>query len=109
MQPHLEVIYVLLFQVVWKTLKVFGADPKRLNGKLGMTAVLHPWGKNRSQHIHLHCLLPGGTLDVNNEWHAAKSNYLFPVKALSRHYRGNLVSALRHGASKGKLSRVTNR
>ncbi|MFT4805369.1 MAG: hypothetical protein ACI9YE_002585, partial [Psychroserpens sp.] len=51
--------------VVWKTLKVFGADPKRLNGKLGMTAVLHPWGKNRSQHIHLHCLLPGGTLDVN--------------------------------------------
>ncbi len=39
-QLHDEVIYTLLFKAVWKTLKAFGADPKRLNGKLGMTAVL---------------------------------------------------------------------
>ncbi|MCP4863394.1 MAG: IS91 family transposase, partial [Alteromonas sp.] len=40
-QLHPEIIYALLFKVVWKTLKAFGADKKRLNGKLGMTAVLH--------------------------------------------------------------------
>ena len=106
-QLHPEVIYALLFQSVWKTLKTFGADRKRLNGKLGMTAVLHTWGQNLSQHVHLHCLVPGGALGAKGEWHAAKSNYLFPVKALSRHYRGNLVSVLRCAATEGKLGRVT--
>jgi hypothetical protein len=107
-QLHPEVIYALLFKTVWKTLKAFGADKKRLNGKLGMTAVLHTWGQTLSQHVHLHCLIPGGTLGSNNEWHAAKSNYLFPVKALSRHYRGNMVSALRSAVNQDKLSRVTH-
>ena len=108
-QLHPEVIYALLFQAVWKTLKAFGADPKRLNGKLGMTAVLHTWGQTLSQHVHLHCLVPGGALTNNQQWQAAKSNYLFPVKALSRHYRGNFVSALRRCANRGDLDRVTHK
>jgi len=107
-QLHPEVIYGLLFKAVWKTLKAFGADKKRLNGKLGMTAVLHTWGQTLSQHVHLHCLVPGGALDKDQHWQQSKSNYLFPVKALSRHYRGNLVSALRASAKTGKLNRVTN-
>ena len=107
-QLHPEMIYALLFKAVWKTLKAFGADKKRLNGKLGMTAVLHTWGQNLSQHVHLHCLVPGGALDKDQHWRPAKSNYLFPVRALSRHYRGNLVSALRTSAKTGKLNRVTN-
>jgi len=109
-QLHPEVIYALLFRAVWETLKTFGADKKRLNGKLGMTAILHTWGQTLAQHVHLHCLVPGGALgDNNQQWHAAKSNYLFPVKALSRHYRGNLVSALRSCADQGKLHRITRR
>ena len=106
-QLHPEVIYALLFKVAWQTLKTFAADPKRLGGRLGMTAVLHTWGQNLSQHVHLHCLIPGGALTINNEWHAAKSTYLFPVRALSRHFRGNMVSALRDAATCGKLNRVT--
>ena len=43
-----RVIYRLLFESVWATLKAFGADPKRLGGELGMTAVLHTWGQNLS-------------------------------------------------------------
>jgi len=107
-QLHPEVIYALLFQAVWKTLKAFGSDPKRLDGKLGMTAVLHTWGQNLSQHVHLHCLIPGGALGEDRQWHAARSNYLFPVKALSRHYRGNLVSRLRQSANRGDLNRITH-
>jgi hypothetical protein len=37
----------------------------------------------------------GGVLGANGSWKAAKGNYLFPVKALSRHFRGRLVSLLR--------------
>jgi len=72
-----------------------------------MTAVLHTWGQNLSQHVHLHCLIPGGVLTKSNEWQAAKSTYLFPVRALSRHFRGRMVSALREAANADKLNRVT--
>ena len=59
-QLHPEVVYGLLFKTVWSTLKAFGADPKRLGGELGMSAVLHTWGETMTQHVHLHCLVPGG-------------------------------------------------
>lgn len=58
-QLHPEVIYRLLFQSAWQTLRRFGRDPKRLGGEMGMSAVLHTWGQNLSQHVHLHCLVPG--------------------------------------------------
>ncbi len=73
-----------------------------------MTAVLHTWGQTLSQHVHLHCLVPGGALQANGHWKAARSNYLFPVKALSRHFRGKMVSLLRRSAKDGELHRVTN-
>ncbi len=107
MQLHPEEIYASLFQCVWKTLKSFAADPKRLNGKLGMTAVLHTWGQNLSQHVHLHCLIPGGALSEDQQWHEARSSYLFPVRALSACFRGKMVSALRACARHGKLARIT--
>ncbi|MCI0732480.1 MAG: hypothetical protein L0Y38_01500, partial [Methylococcaceae bacterium] len=40
-----QVIYRLLFQSVRETLNAFGRDPKRLNGTLGMTGVLHTRGQ----------------------------------------------------------------
>ena len=106
-QCHPEVLYRCLFHSVWHTLKTFGQDPKRLNGKMGMTAVLHTWGQNLSQHVHLHCLIPGGALSPDHKhWQTAKSNYLFPVKALSRHFRGTMVSALRRAYGNGELHRL---
>ncbi len=104
---HPRVIYGLLFRTVWHTLSRFGKDPKRLGGELGMSAVLHTWGQTLDQHVHLHCLVPGGALNLDGTWREAKSTYLFPVKALSRVYRGKMVSALRDAANTGQLSRVT--
>ena len=105
-QLHPEVIYALLFETVWATLYTFGADPKRLGGQLGMTAVLHTWGQTLSQHVHLHCLIPGAAFSPQGRWHPAKSTYLFPVRALSRHIRGGFVSRLRRHLEDGKLPRI---
>ena len=106
-QLHPEVIYSLLFKAVSTTLKQFGRDPKRLNGEVGMTLVLHTWGQNLSQHVHLHCLIPGGALAEGGEgWHAARSTYLFPVKALSRYYRGHMVRLLRQAWNRQLLNRI---
>jgi len=106
-QCHPETIYRCLFASVWKTIQTFGHDPKRLDGQMGMTSVLHTWGQNLFQHVHLHCLIPGGALSENmNEWHPAKSNYLFPVRALSRYFRGAMVRALRQSEQRGELHRL---
>ncbi len=105
-QCHPDVIYACLFQSVWATLKAFAADPRRLGGQLGMTAILHTWDRRLGQHLHLHCLVPGGALRDDGSWQAVKGTYLFPVRALSRHFRGAMVSALRLRATSGKLHRL---
>ena len=74
-----------------------------------MTAVLHTWGQNLSQHVHLHCLIPGGVLTDQQHWCAARSTYLFPVRALSRRFRGRMVLALRDSAASGALHHVTRK
>jgi len=71
---HPEILYHLLFSCAWSTLATFGADPKRLNGQMGMTAVLHTWGENLSRHAHLHCLVPGGALSDAGTWHEASGD-----------------------------------
>lgn len=68
---------------------------------------LHTWGQTLDQHVHLHCLVPAGALARDGRWRAARSHYLFPVRALSRRYRGLMVSALRQAASQHQLQRVT--
>jgi hypothetical protein len=107
-QIHDAVIYRALFQSVWTTLNTFARDPQRgLGGQLGMTAVMHTWGENLSRHVHLHCLVPGGVLREDGCWQAARGTYLFPVKALARHFRGTLVRALRAASNAGALRRIT--
>ena len=98
---HPSELYRLLFESVWHTLNTFGRAPKRLDGQLGVMAVLHTWGQTLTRHVHLHCLIPGGALSQTGQWHAASSTYLFPVKALSRHYRGRMVSQLRQARNAG--------
>ena len=107
-QLHPEVLYRCLFQAVWNTLNQFGRNTRHLRGELGMTAVLHTWGQNLSRHVHVHCLIPGGVLTDRGQWHKAKSHYLFPVRALSRRFRGRMVSLLRVSANAGELHRVAN-
>jgi len=101
-QVHPETLYRVLFRSVWKTLNAFAQDPRRLGGQLGMSAVLHTWGQTLCRHVHLHCLVPGGVLSKEGVWIPVKGSYLFPVRALARHFRGRLVSALRrHGDRQG--------
>ena len=41
-------------------------------------------------------------------WQAATSTYLFPVRALARHFRGRFVSRLRHCIEASDLKRLTD-
>jgi len=100
-----KVVFNLLFKSVADTLAEFAADPKHsLGGKLGITAILHTWNQKLNSHIHLHCVIPGGVLLKNNkQWVHAKDNFLFPVKALSRVFRGKFIDFLNQAFNTGQL------
>lgn len=90
-----ESLYQCLFRAVWQTLSLFALRHRKHAGQLGMTAVLHTWGQTLSQHIHLHCLIPGGMLSTTGRWQVIDKEYLFPVKALSTVFRAKMLAALR--------------
>lgn len=105
---HPEVIYHILFQCAWQTLDAYSRHNKQLQGKLGMTAMLHTWSQNLGQHIHLHCLIPGGALADDGSWVSTRREYLYPQRALAKIFRGKTVSALRAAWSKGELHRISD-
>ncbi len=88
-------LYNSLFHAVWQTLSKFASNRRFAQGQLGLTGVLHTWGQNLSQHIHLHCLVPGGVLSSTGKWCEVKGQYLYPVKALSSVFRAKMLSELR--------------
>jgi len=89
-----SVISNILFKSAWITIQKLGKDKKRLGGLMGMLASLHTWGQNLLQHIHLHCIVPGGAL-ADEEWIPSQAGFLFPVQVMSRFFRGTFVKLLR--------------
>jgi hypothetical protein len=103
-QRRPRLIYGLLFRCAAQTLQAFGRDPKHLGGELGITAVLHTWGQNLAQHVHLHCVVTGGALAADGRrWIPARKGFLFPVRALSKVFRGKSLAALQQASACGQL------
>ena len=97
-------LYALLFRTVAETLTTFGRDPRHLGGDLGLTAILHTWGQNLSQHLHVHCIVTGGALARDgSRWIPAPPGFLFPVRALAQVFRGKYLAALRRAFAAGQL------
>jgi len=103
-QGNPRVCYTLLFQAARETLVTFGDDPRHLGGEVGGLAILHTWGQTLEQHLHLHCLVPGGALARDrSRWLPAKRGFLFPVRALARVFRGKYLAALQQAFARGEL------
>jgi hypothetical protein len=106
-QGNPRVIYTLLFRAAADTLLTFGRDARHLGGTIGVTAILHTWGQNLSQHLHLHCLVTGGALAPDgSRWIAGRSSFLFPVRALSTVFRAKYLAGLQHAFDAGQLTFV---
>jgi len=92
-------MYDMLFATAWKVMQSFAHDRKHLGAETGMIAILHTWGQNLSLHPHLHCIVPAGGLTIRNKWKHARGDgkFLFPVKAMSKVFRGKFVAELRKG------------
>jgi hypothetical protein len=92
-----SLLYDLLFKTSAAATQQLAQDPRFIGGRLGMVGVLHTWGRNLAYHPHVHYLVPGGGLSADGQsWLPARHNFLLPVRALSRVFRGKLQQALRH-------------
>ena len=89
-------LYALLFHAAAATLLAFARDPPHLGGEPAITMVLHTWGQNLTEHAHVHCVVSGGGLSADGRrWQSTKrGGFLFPVKALSKMFRGKYLAAL---------------
>jgi len=104
---HKKIGLSLLFKAVSETLLQFGQT--RLQGTLGIIAVLHTWDQTLKAHVHLHCLIPAGALSLDHRrWISARKNFLFPVKALSQVFRGKFLALLQQACDKGKIPAANN-
>lgn len=89
------VFYNLLFRTSATALQELAWDPRFVGGQIGMVGVLHTWGRNLSYHPHVHYLVPAGGLSADGQrWLAGRHNFLVPVRALSRLFRGKFRAAL---------------
>ena len=98
-----RVVYELLFASVSATLLEFAANPRWLGGVPALSLVLHTWQQDLGRHVHVHALVAGGALAADGHWQAAKPGFLFPVKALSRVFRGKFLDALDEARQTGRL------
>ena len=100
-----KVIFDILFKTVAETLQEFASDPKHgLGGKIGFTSILHTWDQKLLSHFHLHCVIPAGVLSFDgNNWIHSRKNFLFPVKALAKVFRGKFIDYLKKAFLKGKM------
>jgi len=91
-----KLIYNLLFDSSAATLKEFGQDRRWLGGTLGFFGILHTWGQTLWHHPHVHFVVVGGALKKDGSWIRPKykGKFLFPVKALSKVFRGKFMHGL---------------
>ena len=98
-------VFNLLMKAAAETTLTIAADPKRLGARIGVTAVLHTWGSALTHHPHVHMIVPGGGLSLDNaRWIASRSNFLVHVNVLARLFRGKMLAMLMDAHDAGQLN-----
>jgi hypothetical protein len=99
------VIYDILFKASAETLTTIAADPKHLGARIGITSVLHTWGSAMTHHPHVHMIVPGGGISLDDKrWVSCRSGFFLPVRVLSRLFRRLFLEKLIATHAAGRLS-----
>ena len=87
----------LLFAASAEAMQQVAARPRHLGATLGMTGVLHTWGRQMQRHPHVHYIVPGGGWNQEKGcWVTPrKADWLLPHRAVAAAYRARLEEGLR--------------
>jgi len=103
---HQRIIYSLMIQCCWDTLKTFSQNDKALQGVPGAIAVLHTHSRALEHHPHVHIVMPAAAIDqLERLWRTKTSKttskgknrkpYLFNHKALAKVFRAKMLEGIR--------------
>lgn len=97
-----------LFASTAQTLNAFSANARWMGvagGSPAFSLVLHTWTQDLRRHLHLHAVMACGVL-LDGHWHAPsrKPDFLFPVQALSKVFRGKFLQALGDAHQAGQIA-----
>lgn len=97
---HQRVLYAVLMDCAWVTLRTFSQNHKQLQGSPGAVAVLHTHARRLDFHPHVHLAMPAAALDADKGlWRSLRKStkgggYLFNHKALAKVFRAKFLAAL---------------
>ena len=90
-----KLLYDALYHSVSSTINELAEDEKYLGAKVGYICILHTWGSEMNFHPHIHVILLGGGLTAKNQWRDKGEEFFFPVKVLSKLFRGKYLDELK--------------
>lgn len=96
-------LYSLLYRISKETLMTLAKDPKYLGVDIGFMSILHTFGQNLSYHPHLHCVVLGGGFTKDLKFKKSDDKFLFPVRVISKLFRGKFLAALKELYKNKKL------
>lgn len=99
-----RLLFNLLYDSSAATLKELARDKRHLGAQIGFISILHTWGSNLSFHPHIHAIVLGGGLSKDQEFISAKTGFIFPVRAVSRLFRGKFLHGLESLYQSGQLN-----
>lgn len=89
-------MYGILFKAASQTISMLSCQEKHLGAKPGCIAVLHTWGQNLMDHPHIHMIVTGGGLSLDEKkWINSSKKFFLPVKVVSRVFRGKFLAFLK--------------
>ena len=97
-------LYNLLYSASSETLMDLARDNKFLGADIGFISILHTWGSNLSFHPHIHAIVLGGGLSEAGRFLTAGKKFLFPIKVVSKLFRGKFLDGLKKLSLKRTLS-----
>jgi hypothetical protein len=93
-----------MFKAAAETTITIAGDPKHLDARIGITAVLHTWGSAMTHHPHVHMIVPGGGISADGlRWVSCRSSFFLPVRVLSRLFRRLFLQMLSLAYAAGRL------
>ena len=95
LRSHPQRGYGLLLSASAKALQDLAQNKQRLGATLGMLGVLHTWSRTLEHHPHVHYLVPGGGLSLDQrQWVASSPKFLVRVEPLGDRCRNLFKQAL---------------
>lgn len=97
-------LYKLLYKASSEALMDLARDKKFLGADIGFISVLHTWGSNLSFHPHIHAIVLGGGLTDTGRFVTSDKKFLFPIKVVSKLFRGKFLDYLKKLSLKNTLA-----